>query len=52
MLAFSRKQVLQLHVVDLNAVVSQVTELLPAVLGDNIELVTNLNADLGHVRAV
>ncbi len=51
LLAFSRKQVLQLRVVDLNAVVSQVTELLPAVLGDNIELVTDLNADLGHVRA-
>jgi signal transduction histidine kinase/CheY-like chemotaxis protein len=51
LLAFSRTQVLQLCVLDLNALVSQVNELLPPVLGDDIELVLDLAPDLGHVKA-
>ena len=39
LLAFSRKQVLQLRVLDLNTLVAQVNELLPPVLGEDIELV-------------
>jgi signal transduction histidine kinase/ActR/RegA family two-component response regulator len=51
LLAFSRKQVLQLRVLDLNTLVAQVQELLPPVLGDDINLVLDLDADLGHVKA-
>jgi signal transduction histidine kinase/ActR/RegA family two-component response regulator len=51
LLAFSRKQVLQLRVLDLNSLVTQVNELLPPVMGDDIELILDLALDLGHVKA-
>jgi signal transduction histidine kinase/ActR/RegA family two-component response regulator len=51
LLAFSRKQVLQLQVVDLNTVVTQVSDLLPPVLGEDIDLILDLAPDLGHVKA-
>jgi signal transduction histidine kinase/ActR/RegA family two-component response regulator len=51
LLAFSRKQVLQLRVLDLNALVAQVNELLPPVMGDDIELILDLAPDLGRVKA-
>jgi signal transduction histidine kinase/CheY-like chemotaxis protein len=51
LLAFSRKQVLRLRVLDLNALVAQVNELLPPVMGDDIELILDLAPDLGHVKA-
>ena len=51
LLAFSRKQVLQLRVLDLNALVTQVSELLPPVLAEDIELVLTLDPDLGRIKA-
>ena len=51
LLAFSRKQVLQLRVLDLNTLVAQAKELLPPVLGDDIHLVLDLAPDLGRVKA-
>jgi signal transduction histidine kinase/CheY-like chemotaxis protein len=51
LLAFSRKQVLQLQVLDLNMLVAQANELLPPVLGEDIYLVLDLDPDLGRVRA-
>src|SRR5271156_5898911 len=51
LLAFSRKQVLQLRVLDLNSLVTQVNELLPPVMGDDIELILDLALDLVHVKA-
>jgi signal transduction histidine kinase len=51
LLAFSRKQVLQLRVLDLNTLVAQIQELLPPVLGDDINLVLDLDSELGRVRA-
>ena len=51
LLAFSRKQVLQLQVLDLNTVVTQVSDLLPPVLGADIDLALDLNPELGHVKA-
>ena len=50
LLAFSRKQVLQLHVLDLNTLVSQTKELLPPVLGKDIKLWIELDPELGHVK--
>jgi len=51
LLAFSRKQVLQPRVLDLNALVNQIADLLPPLLGDDIRLVMDLDPELGRVRA-
>jgi signal transduction histidine kinase/CheY-like chemotaxis protein len=51
LLAFSRKQVLQLRVLDLNSLVGQVKDLLPPVIGEDIRLVMDLDPELGRVKA-
>jgi signal transduction histidine kinase len=51
LLAFSRKQVLQLRIVDLNAVVTGMESLLRRLIGENIQLVTVLGSGLGRVKA-
>lgn len=51
LLAFSRKQVLQLRVLDLNSLVMQVKDLLPPVLGEDVRLVLDLDPELGRVKA-
>ena len=50
LLAFSRRQVLQPRVLDLNAVVSDMDSLLRRLIGEDVELVTMLEPDLA-VRA-
>src|SRR5439155_989330 len=50
-LAFSRKQVLNPAVLDLNAVVSKMGEMLRRLIGEDIALVTGLGSSLGHVKA-
>ena len=51
LLAFSRKQVLNPAVLDLNAVVSKMGEMLRRLIGEDIALVTGLGSSLGHVKA-
>jgi PAS domain S-box-containing protein len=51
LLAFSRSQILQARVVDLNAVVSSTRTLVEPLLGADIELQTTLDPELGPVRA-
>ncbi len=51
LLAFSRKQVLEPRVVDLNTIVAGIARLLRRTIGEDIELVTRLAFDLGPVRA-
>ncbi len=51
LLAFSRKQVLQPKVIDLNSVVEGMNKMLRRLIGEDIELVCVLAPDLGHVRA-
>ncbi len=51
LLAFSRKQVLQPKILDLNSLVAQVAELLPPLLGEDIRLQMALDQDLGRVLA-
>jgi PAS domain S-box-containing protein len=51
LLAFSRKQHLELKVVDVNAVVGDMERLLRPLIGENIELVTQLSTETGHTRA-
>ena len=50
LLAFSRKQVLQPRVLDLNAVVREMGKLLSPLIGEDVELQLDLAADLGRVR--
>jgi PAS domain S-box-containing protein len=51
LLAFSRKQLLELKVVDVNAIVSDMERLLRPLIGETIELTTHLTPDVGHTRA-
>lgn len=51
LLAFSRKQLLELKVVDVNAIVADMERLLRPLIGENVELSTKLAADAGHTRA-
>jgi two-component system cell cycle sensor histidine kinase/response regulator CckA len=51
LLAFSRKQLLELKVVDVNAIIEDMERLLRPLIGENIELITQLSADTTHTRA-
>ncbi|MCH7766753.1 MAG: PAS domain S-box protein [Acidobacteria bacterium] len=51
LLAFSRKQVMQPKIFDLNAVVSDTEKMLRRLIGEDIELATILGAELGRVKA-
>jgi PAS domain S-box-containing protein len=51
LLAFSRKQVLQPRVLDLNAVVSDMSTMLRRLIGERVVLKTFTEATLGHVKA-
>jgi len=51
LLAFSRLQVLQPHVMNLNEVVEEMGRLLPRLIGEDIELVIRSADDLGAIRA-
>jgi two-component system cell cycle sensor histidine kinase/response regulator CckA len=51
LLAFSRKQMLELKIVDVNAVVQDMERLLRPLIGENIELLTRLEPDSGRTRA-
>jgi signal transduction histidine kinase len=51
LLAFSRRQVLEPRVLDLNAEVAEITPALRRLIGDDVALVTRLSPTLGRVRA-
>ena len=51
LLAFSRQQVLELKVLDLNAVVANLESMLRRLIGEDVELVTRLDSRLGAVKA-
>jgi two-component system cell cycle sensor histidine kinase/response regulator CckA len=51
LLAFGRKQILQPEVLDLNAVLSDVENMLRRLIGEQIEVFTSFADDLGNVRA-
>jgi signal transduction histidine kinase/ActR/RegA family two-component response regulator len=51
LLAFSRKQILEPKVLDLNILLSQTAVLLPPLLGPDIKLMLSLAPDLGQVKA-
>jgi signal transduction histidine kinase len=51
LLAFSRKQILQTRVIDLNALVLEMQKLLQRIIGEHIELRVVIAADHARVRA-
>lgn len=51
LLAFSRKQVLQPQVLDLNAVIARTEKMLQRLIGEDLELITVLHPELGRVKA-
>jgi PAS domain S-box-containing protein len=51
LLAFSRKQVLSMQVLDVNAVVINIERMLRRLIGEDIELATALDPGLGRVKA-
>jgi PAS domain S-box-containing protein len=50
LLAFSRRQVLQPEVLDLNRVVRELETMLRRLIGENIDLATSLDTGLGNVK--
>ena len=51
LLAFSRKQVLEPKVLDLNTVVAEMQKMLQRLLGEDVELSIHLNPTIGRVKA-
>jgi two-component system, cell cycle sensor histidine kinase and response regulator CckA len=51
LLAFGRKQMQSLQILDLNTVIGEITTMLPRLIGEDIELVFTPAQDLGKVRA-
>jgi nitrogen-specific signal transduction histidine kinase len=51
LLAFSRQQVLQPKIVDLNGLVSDMEKMLRRLIGEDVTLETSLDPDLGRVKA-
>jgi signal transduction histidine kinase len=49
-LAFSRRQVMEMKVLDLNTVLGNLDKMLRRIIGEDIELVTHLADDLGRVK--
>jgi two-component system, cell cycle sensor histidine kinase and response regulator CckA len=51
LLAFSRQQVLEQRVLDLNTVVTDLEKMLRRLIGENIEMTTQLDQKLAHIKA-
>jgi signal transduction histidine kinase len=51
LLAFSRKQILQPKIIDLNHIVVDMNKMLQRLIGEDVDLLMGLAADLGKVKA-
>jgi signal transduction histidine kinase/ActR/RegA family two-component response regulator len=51
LLAYSRKQILQAKLLDLNSVVADMDKMLRRLIGEDIDLVTLLKPDVGEIKA-
>ena len=51
LLAFSRRQILEPRILDLNTVVAETDKMLQRLIGEHLDLVTSLGVDLGQVEA-
>ncbi|OGP72670.1 MAG: hypothetical protein A2W09_01475 [Deltaproteobacteria bacterium RBG_16_50_11] len=50
LLVFSRRQVMDMKVLDLNAIITDLSRMLGYIIGEDIELITVLAEDLGRVK--
>ncbi|OGP71453.1 MAG: hypothetical protein A2W09_05795 [Deltaproteobacteria bacterium RBG_16_50_11] len=50
LLAFSRRQIMEMKVIDLNGLLQDLEKMLQRVIGEEIELVTRLTEDLGRIK--
>jgi two-component system, cell cycle sensor histidine kinase and response regulator CckA len=51
LLAFSRKQILQPEVLDLNHIVVELSKMLQRLIGEDVDLLMSLKPDIGNVQA-
>ena len=51
LLAFSRKQIMEMRVIDLNTIIKNLEKMVRRIIGEDIELVTFLTEGIGRVRA-
>lgn len=51
LLAFSRRQILQPKIIDLNKVINDTTVMLQRLIGEDIQLIAALNPDIGMIEA-
>ncbi len=51
LLAFSRKQIIDLKVLNINAVIKEMNKMLQRLIGENIELLLSLNDDVAPIKA-
>jgi PAS domain S-box-containing protein len=51
LLAFSRQQVVLLRVVDINVAVSAIEPMVQPLIGENVQLILDLQPEIGHIRA-
>jgi signal transduction histidine kinase/ActR/RegA family two-component response regulator len=51
LLAFSRQQVLETRILDINLIVEEMSKMLPRLLGEDIELQSKLSPGIGEVKA-
>jgi len=51
LLAFSRRQILEMKVVDLNSLIQDLQKMLRRVIGEDVDLKTSLSGNLGRVKA-
>ena len=51
LLAFSRKQLLEFKVLDLNGLIQGIEKMLRRIIGEDIELLNHPEGDLGRVKA-
>lgn len=50
LLTFSRKQIMEMKVLDLNIILHDIEKMLRRIIGEDIELIMNLSDDLGNVK--
>lgn len=50
LLAFSRKQIAQPRIIDLNTTITDIQQMLRRIIGENIEIIVKLKADLKSVK--
>lgn len=51
LLAFSRRQILQPEIININNIVSNTTGLLQRLIGEDIQIISALSSDIGQVKA-